>query len=314
MTNKNARILVTGHGGMVGRNLVPLLREAGYASLILRTSAETDLRDRAAVDALMRSEKPEIVLHLASRVGGIKANMADPAGFLSDNLYIGTNVLLSAAEHGVRTLINLGSSCIYPRACPQPMKEEYLLTGPVEPTNEGYALAKIAMLKLCAYLHAQRGLNYFSLLPPNLYGLHERMDAEHSHVIAGLMLKFHTAKTEGRESVTLWGTGSARREFLFAEDAARAILWFLENVRAEEIEGNFLNIGSGSDVSIRELAEHVRAAVGYEGAIAWDTTQPDGMPRKLMDSTRSQRFAWRPQVPLDEGLRRMYAAFSAAHP
>lgn len=298
---------------MVGRNLVPLLRDAGYASVVSSASADTDLRDEHAADALMKSERPNIVLHLASRVGGIKANMSDPVGFLTDNLRIGTNVLLAARRYGVTKLINLGSSCIYPRECPQPMKEEYMLTGLLEPTNEGYAIAKIATLKLCAFLHQQEKMNCFTLVPPNLYGLHERMDAEHSHVIAGLMMKFHRAKREAAPSVTLWGSGSARREFLFAEDAARAIVHFMEHVEAEEIEGNFLNVGSGTDVSIRELAELMKTVVGYKGDILWDTAQPDGMPRKLMDSSRLQRFDWRPQVNLEEGLRRMYDAYAASN-
>lgn len=312
--HKDTRILVTGAGGMVGSNIVPLLKESSYTQLITPSSEDIDLRDGEATRALFEKEQPEVVLHLAARVGGIKANIADPAGFLSDNLAIGLNVIGNAQRYGVKKLINLGSSCIYPRDCAQPMKEEYLLTGALEPTNEGYALGKIAALKLCQYLHQQTHCNFFTLIPPNLYGTHERMDPEHSHVIAGLVLKFHNAKAEGSPTVTLWGTGSARREFIFVEDLARAILFFMENVDADAVEGNFLNIGSCTDVSIRELAELVVGITGFQGTVEWDTMQPDGMPRKLMDSTRAERFEWRPQTSLEDGIRKMIATSFPDHP
>lgn len=306
---KDRRIFITGSGGMVGESLVSLLRDSGYTNLLTPSSAELDLRDAHATDAFFHHEKPDTVLHLAARVGGIKANVADPVGFLADNLAITSNVIMGAHRHDVHTLINLGSSCIYPRECLQPMKEEYLLTGPLEPTNEGYALGKIAALKMCQYLHAQEGRNYFTLVPPNLYGIHERMDLEVSHVIAGIMLRLHAAKTEGKSEVILWGTGSPRREFLCADDLVRAIAWFMEHVEAKDIPGNFLNIGSGTDLPIKDLAELISRVVGFTGTLTWDPNQPDGMPRKLMDCSRSHAFPWRPSVSLEAGISQMYGSF-----
>lgn len=310
--NNDTRILVTGHSGMVGHNVVQQLQESGYTNLIFCSSDDADLRITSVVDDFFSRHTPEVVLHLAGKVGGIKANMSDPVGFLTDNLRIGLNVVEAARRTGVAKLINLGSSCIYPRECPQPMNEEHLLRGAPEPTNEAYAIAKITILRLCQYLHAQEQKNFFTLIPPNLYGLHERIDPRHSHVIAGLMIKFHEAKQQNVPSVTLWGTGAPRREFLYAGDIARAMVYFMENVDAADIPDTFLNVGTGTDVSIKELAEIIRGIVGYTGAIAWDTTQPDGMPQKLMDSTRLQAFGWHPTVTLEEGIRLAYQALATS--
>lgn len=306
--SKSRRILVTGGSGMVGQTVIQLLQEHGYSNILAPSSTELDLRDRKKTDAFFRINRPKIVVHLAARVGGIKANMSDPVGFLVDNLAIGTNVVTAAHQYNVEKLINLGSSCIYPRACKQPMHESDLMSGPLEGTNEGYALAKIATLKLCQYLHTTAKRNYYTLIPPNLYGLHERLDRDRSHVIAGVLLKCHEAKQRNEAFVTLMGTGSARREFLNAYDVAQAILFFFENVNADEITDGLLNIGSGTDISIKELAMLIRIIVGFKGSIRWDRSQPDGMPRKLMDSTRSHAFAWRPTISLESGIRRMYDA------
>ncbi len=305
---KDTRILVTGHSGMVGHNLLPHLQKNGYTNLVLCSSNDADLRITSVVDDFFDTYTPDVVIHLAAKVGGIRANMSDPVGFLSDNLRIGLNVVEAARRTGVRKLINLGSSCIYPRDCAQPMREEYLLGGSLEPTNEAYAIAKITILRLCQYLHRQEQKNFFTLIPPNLYGLHEQLDPRQSHVIAGLMIKFHDAKKSGVPSVTLWGTGSPRREFLYAEDVARAIVYFMENVDATDISDTFINVGSGTDVSIKELAELIRKIIGFTGRIEWDTTQPDGMPQKLMDSSRLNKFDWHPTVSLEDGIRRSYEA------
>jgi GDP-L-fucose synthase len=309
---KDAKILVTGASGMVGLNLTPLLQKAGYKNLVLVSTKDADLRDTKLVDALFTKHKPEVVIHLAGKVGGIRANMDDPVGFLVDNLQIGINVVEAARRTGVQKLINLASSCVYPRDCKQPMKEEYLLTGIPEPTNEGYALAKIAILRLCQYLHQKEGKNFFTLIPPNMYGVHERLDPQHSHVIVALLGKFGDAKKSGAKDVTLWGDGSARREFLFAEDLARAILFFMENVDAKDIPDTFLNVGPGTDVSIKYLAELIQKIVGFAGKIVWDTSQPNGMPQKLMNTSRLEKLDWKPSTSLEEGLTRAYEAMVSA--
>ncbi len=305
--NTSTRILITGAGGLVGHNTVEELRACGYTNLLTPSSGDLNLCDEKATDAFFTTQKPEVVLHVAGRVGGIQANIDNPVAFLQENLEMGLSVLKAAQKHGVKKLINMGSSCIYPRECPQPMKEEYMLTGPLEPTNEGYGLAKIAILKLCAAMHAEDGLNMYTVIPPNLYGRHERLDSEHSHVIAGLMLKCTQAHKNGDPTVTLWGTGSARREFLNAKDVAKGLVFFLEKIDAPAIPENFINIGSGKDISIRELADIIRDIVGYEGTIIWDSTRPDGMPQKLLDSTRAETLGWKPTIDLQEGLKDFYA-------
>jgi GDP-L-fucose synthase len=306
---KTAPILVTGHTGMVGRNVVDALKKAEWTNLLLPTSTELDLLDQQAVQMYMEAQKPKAILHLAARVGGIMANIEQPAVFLYENVVMSTNIMEAARAHGTETFINLGSSCIYPRECPQPMKEEMLLTGTPEPTNEGYAIAKIVGVKLCEQYHKQHGMNAFSLIAPNLYGTHERFDANHSHVIAGLIMKFHAAKEEGQESIALWGTGKARREFLFVKDIADALVFALENITADQLERTYVNIGSGDDISIHDLAQLIAKTVGYKGEITWDTAKPDGMPQKLMDVSRMKKLGWQPQISLDDGIKETYAYY-----
>jgi GDP-L-fucose synthase len=306
---KDATILITGAHGMVGRNVVEELTHAGYTRLLPPSSTELDLCDAGAVETFVQKHKPASILHLAARVGGIQANIQHPVEFLRENLLMSLHVFDAARRHGVTKLITLGSSCMYPRACPQPMKEEYLLTGVPEPTNESYALAKIVVTRLAAAYHRQFGMNCFTLVAPNMYGRYERFDPASSHVISALLMKFHRAKVAGEREVAVWGTGKARREFLFAGDMAKALLHFLEKVDANDIEGTYLNVGTGSDVSIAELADMIRNVVGYEGKLVWDTTKPDGMPQKLMECSRLRKFGWRHSVELHEGLRALYDYF-----
>lgn len=300
------RILVTGAHGMLGRNTVEVLHAAGYTSLLTPSSTELDLRDAAAVKTYFNEHKPEYVFHLAARVGGIKANMAHQADFLRDNLQLDSAVMDAAHAYGVTKFISMASSCMYPRLCPQPMNEDMLLTGPFEPTNEGYAIAKIASVKLCQYYRAQYGMNAFSLVAPNMYGRYEKFDLEHSHVLSAFIMRFHQAKEEGAKEVTMWGTGSPRREFLYAHDMAQALLLAMLQWDAADLEHAYMNVGTGADVSIKELAEIIRACVGYEGNLVWDTTKPDGMPRKLMDSTRAAARGWSAPTFLEKGIQEMY--------
>lgn len=299
---KNDRIYIAGHRGMVGSAIYRKLKEKGYSHFILRTSEELDLTIQADVESFFREEKPDIVVLAAARVGGIMANMQEPATFLYDNLMIQNNVIHSAYKNGVKRLLFLGSSCIYPRLCPQPMKEEYLLDGKFEPTNEGYAVAKIAGMKLCEMYNKQYGADYFSVMPCNLYGYGDNFDPVRSHVASALIRKFHEAKVTGRSEVVVWGTGNVRREFLFVDDMADACVYLLESYKGKE----FFNVGSGTDVSIRELAELVRSVVGFEGNIVYDTSKPDGMPRKLMDCSKLSNAGWRYKTELKEGLKKTY--------
>lgn len=299
---KNDRIYIAGHRGMVGSAIHRKLQEKGYSHFILRTSGELDLTIQADVERFFREEKPDVVVLAAARVGGIMANMQEPAMFLYDNLMIQNNVIHSAYRNGVKRLLFLGSSCIYPRLCPQPMKEEYLLDGKFEPTNEGYAVAKVAGMKLCEMYNKQYGADYFSVMPCNLYGYGDNFDPDRSHVASALIRKFHEAKTEGRSEVIVWGTGNVRREFLFVDDMAEACVYLLETYKGKE----FVNVGSGTDVSIRELAELVRSVVGFEGKIVYDTSKPDGMPRKLMDCSKLNNAGWSYQTELKEGLEKTY--------
>lgn len=292
-------IYVTGHTGMVGSAIVRSLRATGYDRIAMVSSKELDLRNPVAVMDFMMTRRPHVVVHAAARVGGIKSNIDAPADFLRDNVLINTNVIYAAAQAGVRRLCFLGSSCIYPRDCPQPMREHYLLTGPLEPTNEGYALAKIAGLRYAEYCHRQYGLDSFSAMPCNLYGTNDHYDAEQSHVITAQIRRFRDAVTSGSDSVTVWGTGSARREFLHVDDAARAVVMLLERY-----DGNdFINVGAGSDVSIRELTTMVARICGYTGSILWDSSKPDGMPRKCLDVGRLAALGFAPRISLEQGLR-----------
>jgi len=297
-----AKIYVAGHRGLVGSAIVRRLEREGFENLVLRTSAEVDLRNQAAVDAFFAEEKPEYVFLAAAKVGGIHANNTYPADFIRDNLQIQTHVIDAAYRNGVKKLAFLGSSCIYPKMAPQPLKEEYLLTGPLEATNEWYAIAKIAGIKMCQAYRRQYGFNAISLMPTNLYGPNDNFDLETSHVLPAMIRKFHEAKEQGHAEVTLWGTGGPRREFLHVDDLADACLFLMRHYDDEEI----INVGAGEDVTIRELAELVQKTVGFEGDIVWDDTKPDGTPRKLMDVSRLHALGWQAQTPLVKGITDVY--------
>ena len=303
MKIENKKILITGSNGMVGKALVKNLREKGCENLLLPDFEELDLRKQKDVENYFKINKPELVFHLAAKVGGIAANIASPAEFLYDNLIMGCNVMESAKNNSVEKLLFLGSSCIYPRECPQPMKEEYLLTGKLEPTNEGYALGKICGLKLCEYYNKQYGTNFISLMPPNMYGINDHFDSKNSHVVSALITKFCNAKENNLESVEVWGTGVARREFLFVEDAVDAMIYFMENISAKEI-GAFVNIGCGEDISIKELALLIKELVGYSGELKFDATKPDGMPKKLLDSSKAESLGWKAKTSFRDGLEK----------
>ncbi|MGW1497786.1 GDP-L-fucose synthase family protein [Streptomyces mirabilis] len=299
---RRAKIYVAGHTGMVGAAIVRRLRAEGCENLLLATRAELDLTDQRAVRDFVMTERPRYIVDSAARVGGIKANMSHPAEFLHENLQMQNNLIWSAKDAGVETFLFLGSSCIYPRACPQPMREEYLMEGKPEPTNEAYAYAKIAGMKLCEYIHTQYGMNFISCMPTNIYGEGDNFDPETSHVIPALLRRIHQAKGAGSPDVTIWGTGSSRREFLYVDDLADAVVWLLRSYKDKQ----FLNVGTGEDISIRELAERIRSLVGYEGRLLFDPTQPDGMPRKLLDVTRLHKSGWHHRIGFDEGLKRTY--------
>lgn len=287
---------------MAGSAIYRKLRENGYTNFVLRTSKELDLRVQADVKDFFEREKPECVILAAAKVGGIMANMEAPALFLYDNLMIQNNVIHFSYVSGVKKLLFLGSSCIYPRLSPQPMKEEYLLDGKVEPTNEGYAIAKIAGMKMCELYNRQYGTDYISVMPCNLYGYGDNFDPLRSHVVPAMIRKFHEAKVNGSPKVTVWGTGKARRELLFADDMAEACVFLLESYSGND----FFNVGSGSDVSIRELAETVKDVIGYTGEIVFDTSKPDGMPQKLMDVTKLKKAGWTYHTELKDGLAQTY--------
>ncbi|WFB35855.1 GDP-L-fucose synthase [Kiritimatiellota bacterium B12222] len=292
------KIYVCGHRGMVGSSILRALETRTNVNVITRTHRELDLCDQAAVNAFFASEKPDVVIHCAAKVGGIHANRTYPAEFIYQNLVMGTNVIHAAWQHGVKRLVYLGSSCIYPREAPQPMQEDCLLTSPLEPTNEAYALAKIAGLKMCEHYRNQYGVCYHSVMPTNLYGPGDNYHPDNSHVIPGLIRRFHQAKVDQDPSVILWGTGTPRREFLHVDDLAKGILHVLDQENPPDI----VNIGYGEDISIRDLAELVKKAVGYEGEIELDPSMPDGTPRKLMDNSRIRALGWSPTLTLEEGL------------
>jgi len=300
-----ARIYVAGHRGLAGSAIWRELERRGCSRLIGRTRAELNLLETGAVHAFYEAEKPEYVFVAAARVGGILANDRRPAEFLFENLQIQNNLIHGAYRAGVKKLLFLGSSCIYPRLAPQPMKEEHLLTGPLEPTNEWYAVAKIAGIKLCQAFRRQYGCDFISAMPTNLYGPNDSYDLEGSHVLPALLRKFHEAKVAGAATATCWGTGAPLREFLYADDLARACVFLMENYSEEQ----FINVGCGREISIRELSETVQRAVGFRGEIVWDTSKPDGMPRKLMDSSRIFALGWKPEVDLPTGLGLAYADF-----
>lgn len=300
-----AKIYVAGHAGLVGSALCRALKRKGYINLVTRTHTALDLCNQADVQAFFADERPEIVILAAAKVGGIHANATYPAEFIQQNLLIQTNVIDSAYHHGCRKLLFLGSSCIYPKLCPQPMTEESLLTGSLEPTNEPYALAKIAGIKMCQAYRRQYNFDAISAMPTNLYGPGDNYHPENSHVIPGLIRKFHEAKQASAPSVTIWGTGTALREFLYVDDMADACVFLLENYSGL----SHINVGSGKECTILELAHRIARIIGYTGAIYTDPSKPDGTPRKLMDSSRLFAMGWQPRKDFDDGLRETYAAY-----
>ena len=301
-----SRVYVAGHRGMVGSAIVRRLRADGFTNLVLRTHAELDLTNQAAVDAFFASERPEYVFLAAAKVGGIHANSTYPADFIRDNLAIQTNVIHSAWKHGTKKLLFLGSSCIYPRDCPQPIKEEYLLTGPLEPTNEWYAIAKIAGIKLCQAYRKQYGFNAICAMPTNLYGSGDNYHPENSHVVPALIRRFHEAKLRGDKNVVIWGTGTPLREFLHVDDLAEACLLLMRRYSGEQI----VNVGSGEEVSIAQLAQLIAEAVGYEGRLVFDASKSDGTPRKLLDASTIHALQWQASIPLIAGLAETHRAFA----
>lgn len=304
--NKESKIFIAGHRGLVGSSIARALKERGYTNLVLKTRDELDLTDQRAVSDFFLTEKPEFVFLAAAKVGGIMANKTYPADFIYENLIIQNNIIHSSYRSGVKKLLFLGSSCIYPRLCPQPIKEEYLLTGELEPTNKAYAIAKIAGIIMCQSYNEQYGTNFISLMPTNLYGPRDNFDLKSSHVLPAMIRKFHDAKINSAPHVTLWGTGSVKREFLHVDDFADAALFLMENYH----DSTIINVGTGEDVSIKELAEKVRTAVGYHGEIVWDTEKPDGTPRKLLDVTKLNTLGWKHHISLDEGIASTYAWFT----
>ncbi|MFN9503633.1 MAG: GDP-L-fucose synthase family protein [Rubrivivax sp.] len=302
--NQHQRIFVAGHRGMVGSAIVRRLNSKGYEQLLLRGRDTLDLTDQAAVYAFLAETRPEVVVIAAAKVGGIQANNQFRAEFLHQNLVMQSNLIEGAHRAGVQRLMFLGSSCIYPRDCPQPIREEYLLTGPLEPTNEPYAIAKIAGIKLCESYNRQYGRQYVSVMPTNLYGPNDNYDLHNSHVVPALLRKAHEAKLRGDSELVVWGSGTPRREFLYVDDLADACVHLLET----GYDGPLVNIGCGEDVSIRELATTGRATVGFHVSIRFDTSKPDGTPRKLLDISRAKALGWQPRVSLHDGLARAYAA------
>ena len=305
MISRDSKVYVAGHSGMVGSAIVRLLLSSGFSNIITITSSELDLRNQAAVNQFFGEEKPEYVFLAAAKVGGILANESYPAEFLYDNLMIESNVIHASYLSGVTKLLFLGSSCVYPKFSDQPIKEEYLLTGELEPTNEPYAIAKISGLKLCGSYRRQYGCNFISAMPTNLYGVGDKYHLQNSHVLPAFLRKLHEAKESGAESVELWGTGTPKREFLYVDDLAQACLFLLENY--DELEP--INVGVGEEISISELAEKVKGIVGFEGEIKWNTEMPDGTPRKLLDVSKLANMGWKPSTDLDYGIRLTYADF-----
>lgn len=302
---KEAKIYVAGHRGMVGAAIVRTLRRHGFENIICRTHAELDLTNQAAVEKFFSDERPDYVFLAAAKVGGIVANNNAPADFMYQNMMLEMNAINSAWRNGCRKLLFLGSSCIYPRMAPQPMKEEYLLTSSLEPTNEAYALAKISGLRYCQYLRRQYGADFISVMPTNLYGPGDNYHPEHSHVLPALIRRFHEAKISNAPFVTCWGDGSPLREFLYVDDLADLCVMLMDRY-SEEIT---INAGTGKEITIRELTEKVARIIGYEGAIEWDTTRPNGTPRKLLDISRAKALGWEPAVGLDEGIAMAYNDF-----
>lgn len=305
MISKQSKIYIAGHNGMVGSAIWRQLEEQGYQNLIGRSSKELDLRDQNAVMSFLKDEKPHVIIDAAAKVGGILANNNFPYQFLMENMQIQNNLIDSALKNDIEKFIFLGSSCIYPKLAPQPLKEEYLLTDSLEPTNEWYAVAKITGIKTCEAIRKQFGKDYVSMMPTNLYGSHDNFDLNTSHVLPAMIRKFHEAKENNHASVTLWGSGTPMREFLFVDDMAASVIFALEN----ELPEHLYNVGTGVDLTIKELAELIQKTVGHAGEIVWDSSKPDGTPRKLMDVSKMHNLGWTHQVSLEEGISKTYQWF-----
>jgi len=313
MMEKDAKIYIAGHRGLVGSAIVRKLKLDGYTNLLVKTHTELDLLDDKVVADFFAIEKPEYVFLAAAKVGGIMANNTYPAQFIYENLQIQNNIIHQSYLSGVKKLLFLGSSCIYPRECPQPMKEEHLLSGYLEPTNEPYAIAKIAGIKMCQSYNRQYGTNFIAVMPTNLYGPGDNFDLENSHVLPALIRKFHEAKEKGDSEMVAWGTGSPKREFLYVDDMADGCMFLMNNFDPNKEQNQkgeiFFNLGTGIDVTIKELTEIVKKVVGFEGEIAWDTSKPDGTPRKLLDMSKMHRLGWKHSVQLEEGVKKAYEWF-----
>ncbi len=302
--NKNAKIYIAGHRGMVGSAIVRLLKEEGYENIVTKTHRELDLTRQAAVEKFFEQEKPEYVFLAAAKVGGIMANSTSKAQFFYDNAMIALNIIHASYKAGVQKLMNLGSSCIFPKLAPQPLKEEFLLTGPLEETNDAYAVAKISAIKMCRFYNEQYGTNYLSVMPTNLYGMNDNFDLVSSHVFPAMIRKIHEAKENGGP-VALWGDGSPLREFLYADDLADAVLFLMENKDWQDL-GDFVNVGTGKDISIKDLAHLMARIIGYTGDFTWDTTKPNGTPRKLLDVSKLNNLGWSAKTSLREGIEKTY--------
>ena len=303
----NSRIYVAGHRGLVGSAIIRALEQKGFENLITCTHAELELMDAVAVQKFFAETKPEYVFLAAAKVGGIHANSTYPADFMRENLLVQTNIIHEAWSHGVEKLMFLGSSCIYPKLCPQPIKEEYLLTGELESTNDAYALAKIAGIKTCQSYNKQYGTNFISVMPTNLYGINDNFHPENSHVLPALIRKFHEAKISNAESVSIWGNGTVRREFLHTDDLAEALLFLMENYADSAI----VNVGCGEDQTIRKLAETIQKVVGFSGRLDFDSSYPNGTPQKILDISKINSLGWKPRIPLKEGLHQVYQWYAA---
>ena len=307
--DKESKIFIAGHNGLVGSAINRALVNQGFHNLVLKTRQELDLTDQKNVSSFFSQEKPDYVFLAAAKVGGIKANSDTPADFIYNNLTIQNNIISESHKNGVKKLLFLGSSCIYPRNCPQPIKEEYLLTGPLETTNDAYAIAKIAGIKMCQSYNKQYGTNYISVMPTNLYGPNDNFDLETSHVLLALLRKFHEAKVNKKSKVVMWGTGKARREFLYVDDLADACIFLMNSYDSSEI----INIGTGVDLTIRELAEIIKKVVGFEGKITLDKTKPDGTPQKQLDVNKLHLLGWEYKTELDKGIEKTYKWFLENH-